>query len=309
MNVNFFYLVSLLLVAFKDVIPIVDARAAEMLALHSEFKDWMNEHNKNYNSEQLRYRFKVWRQNRDFVLTFNRDKSKDVTYELSVNHLADFTREEYKKYYLGFKKPSNQTSYSSSSEKRKVNKLNAAVETTTPPVFNPEGPSYDGTIDDPKDGIIPDEFDWRSISGALTTPKAQMWCGACYAFSSTAALETCQWRKTGSLVSLSEQNLIDCTWDFGNEGCLGGLMTNVFSWMQHSGGINSAANYPYSASEGRCQFKPHKIQAQVKSWVNLRAGDEQLLKKAVMENPVCIGLDSDPPSFQFYSGGVYHGKF
>ena len=91
--------------------------------------------------------------------------------------------------------------------------------------------------------------------------KDQGQCGSCWAFSATGSLEGQTFAKTKSLVSLAEQQLVDCSSKFGNEGCNGGMMNSAFEYIKQNNGIDNEKSYPYQAYDGKCRFKPESVAA------------------------------------------------
>uniref|UniRef100_A0A3P9B5E1 Cathepsin L.1 n=1 Tax=Maylandia zebra TaxID=106582 RepID=A0A3P9B5E1_9CICH len=158
----------------------------------------------------------------------------------------------------------------------------------------------------PEGTDLPDTVDWRD-KGYVTDVKDQKQCGSCWAFSATGSLEGQHFRKTGKLVSLSEQQLVDCSGDYGNMGCMGGLMDYAFQYIQANGGIDTEESYPYEAEDGKCRYNPDNIGATSTGYTDVSQGDEDALKEAVATiGPVSVGIDASQMSFQFYESGVYN---
>merc|ERR1712224_895948 len=149
---------------------------------------------------------------------------------------------------------------------------------------------------------LADSVDWTT-QGAVTPVKDQGQCGSCWAFSTTGGMEGAWQIASGSLTSMSEQQLVDCA-PSPNAGCNGGSMEAAFDF---AGTVNVAteASYPYKATDGSCQtsFSTAIPQGGVTGYKSVGQSTADL-KSALMTGPVSVAIEADQMAFQMYSGGV-----
>ncbi|KAG7469752.1 hypothetical protein MATL_G00132180 [Megalops atlanticus] len=246
-------------------------------ALDAAWEDWKSLHGKVYTEDSEGHRRMIWEKNHRFIQQHNLEEAQGKhSYKLGMNHFGDLTLKEFQKMMLDFN-------------------LASTVDTSLP-VWN-------GSVLQ-----APNEVDW-SKKGYVTPVKNQGQCGSCWAFSSTGALEGQVFKKTGKLISLSEQQLVDCSRQYGNYGCNGGWMGRAFQYIQDNGGIASEEGYPYTAKDEACKAQNAEKVATCTGHTVLRRGDERTLRDAVASvGPVSVTLDASRRSFQFYKSGVYYDR-
>ena len=152
--------------------------------------------------------------------------------------------------------------------------------------------------------IIPKSIDWRS-KNAVTHVKNQGQCGNCWAFSSTGSIEGAWAIKNHNLYNLSEQMLTDCSRNYGNNGCEGGLMDNAFKYIIDNGGLCTEKEYPYIGNDSICLQNQCNNVVKIKSYTDVKPNDETILKRAVAIGPVSVAIQANVSSFRFYKSGVY----
>ncbi|XP_023797570.1 cathepsin S-like [Cyanistes caeruleus] len=193
-------------------------------ALDRHWELWKKTYGKEYQPQEDSVRRLTWEKNLWLVTLHNLEHSLGLrSYTLGMNHLGDMTSEEVAASLTGL-------------QLRARPRGNSALQARFRPARE-----------------VPEALDWRD-KGCVTEVKNQGACGSCWAFSAVGALEAQVKLKTGNLVSLSAQNLVDCSGMYGNKGCAGGFMTEAFQYIIDNGGIESEESYPYTAQNGTCRY-------------------------------------------------------
>ncbi|KAH7660619.1 Fruit bromelain protein [Dioscorea alata] len=250
----------------------------DVIEMKEEHEKWMVKHGRVYKDEdEKEHRMEIFKNNLKLIELFN---AGDHKFKLGVNQFADLTNEEFKTIYNGFK-PSL----------KKIKEV--ATESSS---FRYENVS-----------VTPVSLDWR-MKGAVTAVKDQSQCGCCWAFSAVAAMEGITKLSTGKLISLSEQELVDCDTAGEDEGCNGGFMDNAFEFIIKNKGLTTELNYPYKGTDGKCNTKQSAIHAaSITGFEDVPSNNEAALLKAVTNQPASVAIDASGYAFQFYSGGVFTG--
>lgn len=242
------------------------------------FNQFKKNHDKQYLGAEHNHRFSIFQKNLETIEKHNSEYSMGMhTYRLGINHFADLTVQEFKNFYLG-------------------TRLSLRQNTTKSLTTFQTLPSW---------MQVPRDIDWRKHD-IVTPVKNQAQCGSCWAFSTTGSLEGAHARASGHLVSLSEQQLVDCSSRYGNNGCNGGLMDNAFEYVLKNGGVDSEESYPYHGHEEKCHFKVKNIGSTCSGFVDIARGDEIALKHALATaGPVSIAIDVTEDKFMLYRDGVF----
>ncbi|MCO5606448.1 hypothetical protein L7F22_060636 [Adiantum nelumboides] len=254
-------------------IPIRTPLQASPRALFERFKGLFN---KTYAStEEHAHRFRVFKKN---LAKAVQAQLMDPSATHGITIFSDLTEEEFSEHYLGLKQP---LAFPSSDN------------------LAPILPTND----------LPTDFDWHQL-GAVSEVRNQGLCGSCWSFSTTGAVEGAYFVATGKLLSLSEQQLVDCDHEcdpsYGanacDNGCFGGLMTSAFSYIQKAGGLQLEEDYPYKGFKGQCKFDASKVAVKVANFSSVMVDEEQIAANLVANGPLAIGINA--LFMQTYIGGV-----
>lgn len=243
------------------------------LTLAIPFEEFKSTYLKSYTDNELNYRRSIYESNLKRIESFNSGGS-GVT--LAINEFADLTDEEY------------------------LLRLNLEMSISdfhNVKLFTEEYSSQQS---------IPDSFDWRN-EGCVNKIKDQGQCGSCWAFSAIGAIEGNICARGGSLVDMSEQQLIDCSRAYGNMGCFGGLMENSFAYFLSSRGICLTKDYPYEGKDDNiCRANNCEPYTNIKSFRLLPGEREDLMKISVANvGPLSVAIDASPMTFRFYKSGIF----
>ncbi len=195
----------------------------------------------------------------------------DTSYILNVNEFTDMNEKDLKEIYFPSRFPP------SSSIRAPIDKTNS-------------------------DGELPSLWDWRE-KNVVTPVKNQGPCGSCWAFSAVGAIEGKAALKTGNLINLSDQMVVDCS--ISNYGCRGGLMHTAFDDIVDMEGLTAEKDYTYFARRGACSLeKPRVPGSSLYGYDFLRPENVDALKRGVNKRPISIALAADSRDFMFYGGGI-----
>lgn len=244
--------------------------------LDEQWELWKKIHEKMYQNEVEELgRRALWEKKLKQVNIHNFRASLGLhTYTMGINQLSDLTEGE-------------------------ISQLNA-------PLILPEDFKMTPTPLNVTNAALPESVDWRR-KGYVTRVRDQTYhCQSCWAFSAAGALEGLWVKKTGKLVELSPQNLMDCSRPYG-DGCKPGRMDHAFEYVITNKGIESEHTYPYEAQINTCRYT-FGLEAATCSSYSFVPEDELSLKKAVATiGPISVAISED--DILHYSSGVYYNQW
>jgi cathepsin L len=238
------------------------AAAALLYSAHSskdEYLEWKQRFGYTWTEEEDSFRRLIFQRNLEAIQQHNRDQSQ--TYTMGVNQFTGLTDMEFVMTYLS---PRN--------------------------VPATEGLNLEAVP-------VNADVDWTT-QGKVSPIKNQGSCGSCWAFSATGVLESWALFK-GQKVSLSEQQLVDCSKSYGNDGCNGGFNYQGLAYVKDNG-IASEGEYAYTAKTQACKAKGGSFK--ISNVITTTGCDA--LAKAIQLHPV--GVSCDATNWSRYSSGIFN---
>nr|XP_021540767.1 LOW QUALITY PROTEIN: cathepsin F [Neomonachus schauinslandi] len=234
----------------------------------SIFKEFVTTYNRTYETkEETQWRMSVFSNN---MIRAQKIQALDRgTAQYGITKFSDLTEEEFRTVYLNPLLREN---------RGKKMRLDKSVSSSAPP-----------------------EWDWRR-KGAVTKVKDQGMCGSCWAFSVTGNVEGQWFLKRGALLSLSEQELLDC--DKLDKACLGGLPSNAYSAIKTLGGLETEDDYSYRGHVQTCSFSEKKARVYINDSVELSRNEEKLVAWLAKKGPISVAINAF--GMQFYRHGISH---
>jgi len=231
------------------------------------FLQHKNKYNKMYTTKQeMAYRYAVFAENMAKVEEHNRTNS---SFRMGENKFSDLKFEEFSAKYLSKEVLHN-------------------------------------TLKTENEGVMEKSHkDWVQ-EGKVSKVKDQQQCGSCWAFSTTGSLEAAYAIFKNQSIDASEQELVDCSWDDGNQGCNGGLMSQGFDYIMDND-ISAEADYQYAGVDGDCDVPEGKTKYSVAKYSTLHPCDVTGLVAALDKQPVSVALEVQS-DFQSYESGIYVPK-
>lgn len=259
-------------------------------------------HRKNYKSQNEEDKKReIWRRKVLLIKKHNlRQKLGLETYSLAENSFVDYDESELNQKFGYNPKSYNPNLHSNSN--RKVRQSN-----------NRTIPFSVAFYVRPTNVVLPTSYDARNVTlnnkrvSLVTAVKNQLRCGSCWAFAGVDSISAQYMIKYGLLLNLSVQELTDCSTSWGNNGCVGGSMQNVYTYSWSLNGLLNETQYPYKANNGTClanaASKPRF--AATAGFVSIQNNMINIQAALVNQGPLAIGINAGLATFTTYSTGVY----
>lgn len=238
--------------------------------LDAEWQKWKIKYGKTYSLEEEGQKRAVWEENMKKIKLHNGENGLGKHgFTMEMNAFGDMTLEEFRKEMIEIPVPTV----------KKGKSVQKRLSVNLPKFIN-----------------------WKK-RGYVTPVRTQIACNSCWAISVTGAIEGQMFRKTGKLIPLSVQNLVDCV---DGSGCHAGSVLDSFKYLMEKGGLESEATYPYEDKQGSCRYNPENSTASITGFEFIPNNEVDLMSAVASLGPISVVIDAWHESFLFYKRGIYY---